>query len=288
MSCSGPRTILINTLQRKFIQWEIPLAERALHFERRICERWQRRALEELGPFDLSSKRLPILADDFWTANSHESTMPRSTFVDQLRIALRASQLGSPVCAVLSDLLNILIQHFSLTAEIQTNLVLYSPQLLEWCSDTKENSLFGSSGNFEKFSLTGKNSLFVVNEHEGLSTKLPKIETSLTSDLPTRCFIIGPSSLFSNLLRRRDVLELARVPINFPFLTTQNLATCIIHAKHSISLILALNRESCQIDPIDWKAFKNEMLDWTTKKSLSLEFIDDTDRKFRERKSSCS
>ena len=118
-------------------------AEHPLYFEHRICERWYRRALEELQvTVNLSRERLQILAHDFWTTNSHKSTMPRSTFVDKLRMALEAPRLGSPIFSVPNDLLPILIHHFSLTAEIQTNVFLHSPQFLEWCSDVKEDTVW--------------------------------------------------------------------------------------------------------------------------------------------------
>ena len=97
-------------------------------------------------------------------------------------------------------------------------------------------------------------------------------------------FYSSEASQFSNLLKRRDVFELARIRANFSFLTiTQSIATSIVNAGCSISLILALNKESCLIDPIDWTVFKNEILDWATQKSLALEFIEDTGKKFRER-----
>jgi hypothetical protein len=65
-------------------------------------------------------------------------------------------------------------------------------------------------------------------------------------------------------------LELARVSTKFPFVVTAtpDLTTTTVNVSHSISIILALNKESMLMDPINWNKFKAEIQAWATNNIL--------------------
>ena len=111
---------------------------------------------------------------------------------------------------------------------------------------------------------------------------LKKIESSLESCLPTQC--LDGSSMFTYLVKQREVLEIARVGSQFPFLTTSKSLTCTqLKVAYSVSIVLALNKESTLIDPFNWTAFKDEILAWAATNRVLLEINESTDLKFRER-----
>ena len=248
---------------------------------------WKRKALTEIdGKFHISPERATSLARDFWRTNSHKSTMPTSSFTEHLHKTLTASRpRAEQVSSIPEDLVNILINSFSLTTELKTTAFIHTQQLFDWCSDTKEDIMFGSLGNSEDFSLEGRNSLFVRRSSSEDELKyFTVIKDSLTSTSPTRCLLIGPTSAFSSISNRQEVLELVRVSSNFPFLIStgfQEIRTAI--SNFSVSLVLALNRESCLIDPIDWNAFKKEFSNWATKHHLNFVIVEHSDLRFRER-----
>jgi hypothetical protein len=146
---------------------------------------------------------------------------------------------------------------------------------------------FGSLGSFLDFNLAGKNCLFVWHqpperEIKALDNRLGKIRASLLSTIPTRFLLIGPSASLSRLSqpKTRMVLEIARFQRGFPGSTFTG---CPILLPYSISIVLALNKESLWRDPIEWSSVKEKLSEWATRNCLNMEVTNDTDLKFRER-----
>jgi hypothetical protein len=78
--------------------------------------------------------------------------------------------------------------------EAQTSSLTHSPLLPEWCSDSKEDLLFGSAGDFLSTSLAGKNLLFVCLQHDSdgkvFKDKMDKIKKLLLSKLLLEFFLL--------------------------------------------------------------------------------------------------
>jgi len=142
----------------------------------------------------ISSKRLALLAEDFWNTNCNKSCVPYSKFVPSVQKVLLAHQCN-PTTALPEDLMTILVEHFSLSVEAQTSSLTHSPLLPEWYSDFREDLSFGASGDFLR--------IFFLSVRTSQKSKISYFLNFLLE------FYIGPSRLLSTL-EGREVLELAK------------------------------------------------------------------------------
>jgi hypothetical protein len=75
-------------------------------------------------------------------------------------------------------------------------------------------------------------------------------------------------------------LEIAHIPTGFPFSTSRGTTD---KTTWSVSIILAVNKESMWTDPIDWSALKEDLRDWSEKVCPNLTINPSTDLRFSER-----
>jgi hypothetical protein len=108
---------------------------------------------------------------------------------------------------------------------------------------------------------------------------MEKVKRLVLSKLPTRILLVASPNLLSSLVGR-EFLEIAHVTHSFPFSTTLGQKN---RTSHSVSLMLAINKESMSIDLIDWPAFKEDLVDWANKHCPNLNIDSNTDSRFRER-----
>src|SRR6185312_3243790 len=80
-------------------------------------------------------------------------------------------------------------------------------------------------------------------------------------------------------------LEIAHAPTNFPLVhsSCRRNSSTILRATDPISIVIALNKESLILDPIDWPVLKNELLEWAQRYCPELTINDETDNLVRER-----
>jgi len=136
--------------------------------------------------------------------------------------------------------------------------------------------------------LSGKNSLlnlnwFVSNE---IQPFYDKINNWMSRKKPTRVIGIGRSKEVNQWChpKNRNFLEIARIPGAFP-VTYNDSADSKHYLSDSISIVLALNKESMLLDPIDWNAFKHDFREWTEHYVPEYVIPDWTDKLFQERES---
>ena len=148
--------------------------------------------------------------------------------------------------------------------------MLYTdPLFQEWSSSDQIDNSFGSRGTIRTQSLAGHNT-FILTIDKDRETRMELIalfRTWLSSKKPTRVVIITPRKDVEAWLRPRDrrFLELG-FSVDFPFVhsTAHLTKSTLIRSNEPISILLALNKESMALDPIDWHALKNDILEWAT------------------------
>ena len=182
------------------------------------------------------------------------------------------------------DFLKVFAKHLCLNVEALSSCLTHSSLLSEWCSERVEDSLFGSLGNFRSTPLEGKNIVFVYlrapsAEGKFLEMNFEKIKQLVLSKLPTRILLVVSSNLLSSL-SGREFLEIAHIPVGFPFSTSNG---PIAKITWPVSIMLAVNKESIWIDPIDWSAFKEDLSDWSEQNCPNLTINSIIDLKFSER-----
>ena len=111
---------------------------------------------------------------------------------------------------------------------------------------------------------------------------LDKINNWISTKKPTRLILISRSEEVSKWChpKNRNFLEIARIPRAFP-VTYTDYATSNHLLPDSISIILALNKESMLLDPIDWNAFRHDFREWAEHNVPEHEIPDWTDKLFR-------
>jgi hypothetical protein len=186
-----------------------------------------------------------------------------------------------PNHSLTADFASILVKYLRLSVEAQTSSLTHSPLFPEWCSDAQEDLLFGSLGTFADAALLGRNILLVSPpvDQKSLKPKLAKIKKLVLSKSPARILFIGPPEQLL-LLTDCTTLEIAKIPIGFPFLSLYN---SVHRVAYSISITLIVNKESMWTDPIDWSPFKNDLLHWSNLECSNLTIAQITDLMFRER-----
>ena len=190
-------------------------------------------------------------------------------------------------CTVIlqNDLLVLLIKRLNLQIEGNTTILHRSVLLSEWCSLEVEDKRFGSKGPLLEQDLSGKN--VIIYNHPVNSDLMSLIEKWTASKKPTRVVLIARTKDIVEWLRpaNRRFLELARSISNFPLAHScfNKHNRDLIYQDEPISILLALNKESTLLDPIDWPALKEDILEWGEKYCPSLVISDLTDKLFRER-----
>jgi len=186
---------------------------------------------------------------------------------------------SSPRYQLRQDLLALLIQAFSLQTQGFTDSWSFSPLFGDWTSINSFDEPFGGKLWVTATMHEGGNSFFfqAPNDNINIQRLLEILSESLDSIRPSRFVLVIPKqkSLPKHFL---DIATFA--PTSPLFSYDYSEATT---APCAMSLILATNKESMAIDPINWELFIDKIQTWAqnwTPGLLSISHL--TDTLFRE------
>ncbi len=243
--------------------------------EHGLRSKWKS-ACENLVLEDVSSSRLDILTSAFWKANQSKPFIPTRSFLESLSKVLDSRRI-SPFSNLLprQDLLALLIQEFSLQTHGLTDSLHSSPLFQDWNSLNAVDVPFGAKLWTKPKDLHGSNLFLFHGPNDKINTRglLDVLAESLATNLPTRFVCLVPHQ---EILPSR-FLEVAVLHQGTPLFGFHRDEKCLSNC--SMSLILAANKESLQIDPINWERFVNRIHEWCD--LISIPKL--TDALFRER-----
>jgi hypothetical protein len=258
------------SMEDKLKRWKVPFSDKYLEsVEERTCRKWFNTArttkLDGKRKQELSPDRLWRLVKGYWRMNQKANL---KQFLVNLNAAIRKTgscltQECEMNCAltVQHDLLTILAQRLQLQIEGETNALHRSLLFQEWCSSEQADTAFGSRGSIHGQNLSGHNSFILLYNLES-KVRMKVIEllrTWLSSKKPTRALIIIQRKEIEQWFRPRDrrFLEIG-YSASFPLVhsTAHCTKPTLIRANDDVSIVLALNKESMALDPIDWPALK--------------------------------
>ena len=277
--------------QEKLAYWQVPWGDKQIvSFTEKTCLRWFN-LLKPLPIFNVfNHKQLHRMIEYFHLSSMDhpnvafsklkKSLMDVKTYSDHCRLPFIPQQLSE-----------ILTRRLHLQLEGTTNVLHRSERLTAWCSDQRTDVNFGSLGPVTEKNLEGFNSLVLLSSTpEQMDSLIAQTLKSVSSKKPTRIVLIGPSRSVGVWLRpvNRRILELARSEASFPLFHCNghhhpHLSQSRSVSNEPISIILAMNKESMILDPIDWAALKHDLLDWAEAHCPNLQLGDLTDKLFRER-----
>ena len=283
-----------NLVTEKLIELKLPYAQTHIPDpQENLFSSVVRETLQKLKDTKISENRLRRLARDCW--NRIKKTKFEVEFFSKISKLFSTCQCpnGSEhlcgrrnLLSIPEILIELLSQSFTLNTEANTSSLGRSIHLQEFCS-TNENDLpFGSLGSFESAKLTGKNCLLVCtrNESKNLDTFSKKIRLLIDSKLPTRILLVLPTQLLQKMnLPPRKILNLAYISKHFLLTHPEELENWEVKAEEPYSMALAINQESMLIDPIQWEAFKKQLLAWAGVNCPNLIVPELTDNLFNER-----
>jgi hypothetical protein len=296
---------LIRITLEKLKDWEVPWAQLAIEtLETRTCRKLVQEAQKVLRK-SIASDRLTILAHDFWKASCKKEVISSKCFIASVRKVLARADCkcernnhnmcNSRQCySVPLSLLQLLVHRLCLHAEARTNGLHHSTLFNHWYSEEEFDLAFGAEGSMMEKSLAGRNSMLQYcperEDKEEFSRIYSRIIDQISSKSPTRCVWIVPTSHITELPtpHRRAFLEIARFPQELPLIPpgsyrNQQRGDSLWRAPQSISIVIALNKESMLIDPIDWPALKEELRSWSNEHCSGMVIPELTDQLFRER-----
>ena len=212
----------------------------------------------------ISVARLKTLTEDFWKMNKHKEFIPHDSFSKSLRQVL-TNPTRATTQIICPKLVSLLCSEFKIQVEGFTDALRHSVAFEHWCSSNPDDRAFGSLGNFFDMDLRGRN-VFLCPEPQSLEEMFQRIETLVNATAPTRFLVLLPSHA------------------SHGFLTIASLTNCPVFSDHKtdLSLVLALNKESMLIDPIDWTSFVLRIQEWSPRVSIPAL----TNAMFQERKCS--
>ena len=264
-----------DSVEAKLKEWKVLFSDKRFEsVEERTCKKWFKVARTTMSKDskrqNLSHDSLWLLVKGYWSANPNGTSSNLKKFLVHVNLAIMRNSGACPngqcemkcFLAVPHNLLTLLVQKLHLQIEGQTNAVHRSPLFQEWCSSDQIDSAFGSRGPIRSQSLAGHNTfiLMIDMDRETRMELIALFRTWLSSKKPTRLVIITPRKDVEAWLRPRDrrFLELG-FSTDFPFVhsTAHLTKSTLIRSNHeTISILLALNKESMALDPIDWHARK--------------------------------
>jgi hypothetical protein len=204
--------------------------------------------------------RLDALTRDFWNANKHKQFIPPQSFSKAVGKVLRKTYPQ----ALSRNLLSMLIDLFCLNVEGKSNALQHYSRFEVWCSEDPDDKDFGALGSFLESDLSGKNTL-AFPEFPDIEKAIRKAEEIINSPAPSRVIMFLPLNM------------------EHKFLVIADLSECSIFQNQGppsdISLVLAVNKESLVLDPIDWSLTCSHLKNWS--KNIRIDSF--TDALFRER-----
>ena len=194
------------------------------------------------------------MAHGFWKVHSQKPSFPYRLFMRKVRtvaLTFQNSMFDPNLRTLHPSLMKILTQELHLTVEANTCSVLRSCLFDEWCSSDPNDHAFGSLGSFWETDLSGKNSLLFGTID---NRTIARVHSLLNTQVPTRLVIVTESSPPSD----KALLKVASISSHFPLVVPGTPETTM-HSNQSFEIILAINRESMLVDPIDWERFSGKI-----------------------------
>ena len=268
---------LRQVVKSKLEYWQIPFSN--LPFvsrEHGLRIKWKAAAREKFSSEAVSSTQLDTLTHGFWKTNQTKQFISTRNFLESLSSVME-NRMTSPHVSSLprNDLLSILIHELSLQTQGFTDSLHFSPLFENWTSVNAVDVSFGAKLWTDPKMHHGGNVFFFHGPKDRVNTQglLEVLSESLASNLPTRfvCLVPSQDKLPSHFL------ELATLHPGSP-LSGVGDEGC--YSECSMSIILAANKESLQIDPINWEKFIDKLHDLLND-YISIPNL--TDALFRER-----
>ena len=265
-------------IHSKIELWKIPYG--SLPFVSRevtLRMKWKNAARERFAPEALSSSQLDNLTLNFWKCNQQKTFISTRIFIEKLSAMLTHQSYPPLSRQPRHDLLNTLIQELSLQTQGLTDSLHISPLFSDWTSVRAVDVPFGaklwSTSSFHQ----GSNTFFFHGPKDEVNSQglLEVLSESLCTNLPTRFVCLIPSQ--------------EKLPPYFHELAILDRGAPLFGFKDDegsrsdcqMSIILAANKESLQIDPINWETLTTKLKNWSIDHII---IPQQTDNLFQERK----
>jgi ribonuclease HI len=301
---SREQVMLHKSLEDKLKMWNVPYAHKSIEsFDDRTCRLWFQRVkstfqLPNHPQKSICSEKLWRLTKDFWYTNRHRNPKIASCLLSIQRVLNHTCQVCPATsvcvfqCGVIApkELLSLLVQRLHLRIEGATNALYRSSSFSGWCSTEKDDKQFGSLGSLFESDLGGHNSFILTHDSKNPHTNRLHgiIQQWTSSQKPTRVVMIAPTQIVEPWFRPRDrkILEIAHSLTGFPLFhdnhSVDQLGPRLLSAE-PMSIIIALNKESMILDPINWFALKSDLSEWALAHCPDLIISESCDNLFRER-----
>ena len=179
------------------------------------------------------------------------------------------------------DLVSLLTQAFALQTHGFTDAWNYLPLFGDWTSTNQYDVPFGARLWTTATMHGGCNAFFFQPPDNNINIQglLEILAESLETSFPTRFVLVIPKQV----VLPPHFLEIATLAPRCP-LFSYDYSVASINSPCSMSIILACNKESMAIDPIDWDSFIDKIQDWSQNWPQNLLTIPShTNALFRER-----
>ena len=243
-------------VKAKFQVWNFPYASIPLRSsESEIRERW-RAAARKKAP-SLSNARLDILTHLYWKINIQKQFVSTNAFTNDLITAI-AHRYPIPVVHLRQDLVALLAHVFVLQTHCFTDSLNYSPLFDEWTSINDSDVAFGAKFWKTPSLHSGRNSFTFIplNTNVNIQGLLEIFCEALQSQAPSRFICVIPKQM----ILPSQFLELVTFDTTSPLFYWQG---DLVSAPSPISIVLAMNKQSALIDPINWEFFKSRLFKWS-------------------------
>ena len=281
------RAVLKSNLSRLLTDLRLPFASKKIPSqEDKFCHEASMKVKQFIRNNSrfLSHDRAVRLARDFWKSNESKSTISKASFRAGISALLHSCGFQQ-LATIPNNLQRIFQRNLSLSVEANRSSLGRSDLFDEYCSSNQHDQSFGSLGSFWEVNLIGKNMLLVFGEkdfkviQQGL---LDRVSLLVNSKRPTRILLIAPSSSLPEKLPR-TILKVASISSGLPMIRPADVVGSSISTSMPFTVLLALNKESMSIDPIDWEKFRSEVLAWAENSCPNFQINSVTDNLFSER-----
>ena len=219
----------------------------------------------------ITNVRLDILTSAYWNSNLTKSLVSTRSFVKDLNTSIK-NRYPLPCVQLRQDLIALLAQTFVLQTHAFTDILNYSPLFDDWTSINESDTAFGAKLWRTPSLHSGKNSfLFLAPTTEiNFQGLLEVLCETLQSKAPSRFLCVIPK--FTKL--PSQFLEIATFSANAPLFSSCH--GDLISTPFTISIVLAMNKESMLTDPINWEFFKEQLSRWSADGHLGVVSVLDT------------
>jgi hypothetical protein len=249
---------LKNEVTAKLIHWKIPFAATPLKSnEMAVRLQWRAAARKSTALSAVPNITLDTLTKAYWKVNIHKQCISTNSFVKDLTCSVQ-KRYPIPCVQLRQDLTALLVKAFVLQTHGFTDVLNYSNLFEDWTSINQSDVPFGAKLWTTPTLHSGTNSFFF--QPPGTQTNIRELmnvlNEALQPKLPSRflCVIPQQDKLPPHFL------ELVTFKTSSPLLSRNgNISPTLA----TMSLVLAMNKESMLTDPINWIEFKDCLTKWS-------------------------